>query len=365
MKITLGLVITVLFTIYSSAQSLQVEQELNTSYYEFHDLKINLTRGDINVSKNNEVIFSEKLIGKKIFKSSPAENYFLIANYQFSNGKYDYPVDVRVFDKNGELDLPYKFLASFDLPHPLLAVNDNGVLALFDPLSFKVKLLSEEFFKEIELEKDNPFEMEKATFLEMNEDFLYVLTSQRALDITENASNVTLYKINIFDLIVDKKMIDYNTPTLLKIIGGQVLVSGVTFEDFKPVGKTIKFDMLLNQLAQIEKIIEKIIPNGKNFYAKYFNTMYSLDNNLKLINEKILPDNERIFDIAILNDNLVVITHVLEESYLYHFSSELNVDFKSPLPIFKVNNLESLSISENHLIIRYNSKSVKIKTIRN
>ena len=64
------------------------------------------------------------------------QNYFYIANYQFIDSKNDYPFEVNVFNSEGSLVFNRKFTAPFDLPHPLLGINDRGVLALFDPLSF-------------------------------------------------------------------------------------------------------------------------------------------------------------------------------------------------------------------------------------
>jgi len=43
----------------------------------------------------------------------------------------------------------------------------------------------------------------------------------------------------------------------------------------------------------------------------------------------------------------------------------LSIDFKESLDIFGVDRIEDLSISVNHLIIRHNSKSIKIKSNRN
>ena len=207
-------------TLSLPAQSLKIEKEFNSSYYELNELEINLTAEEISITKDNQNIFLENLSGKKIFKSSPAENYFLIANFQFSNEKIDYPVEVRVFDRNGQDVFPFKFLAPFDLPHPLLNVNDNGVLALFDPLSFKVKLVGQETYNEIKLEKDFPFEMEKAAFVEMDDDFLFILTSQSALDITENASNATLYQVNFRISALIKKKLITTLQLYLKLLAG-------------------------------------------------------------------------------------------------------------------------------------------------
>jgi hypothetical protein len=349
-------------TLSLPSQSLKIEREFNSSYYELNELEINLTADKISITKNNQNIFLENLSGKKIFKSSPTENSFLVANFQFSNNKADYPVELKVFDRNGEMILTYKFLAPYDLPHPLFTVNDDGILSLFDPLNFKVKIISKSSEKEVELEKEVPFEMEKASFIEMNQEMLFVLTSQRALDITESTNNVKLYKINLRDLSLDKKVLDYNTPTLLKIIDGNIFISGVKFENLKPIGKTLKYDVLLNQLSSNDKIIEKLISYGNKFYGKYFNSIYELRNDLSVLNEKKLFDGERILDLGILNDKLIVVTNVSGKNNLYSFLPGLSVNFKESLDIFKTGRIEDFCISGNNLIIHHDFKSVKIKT---
>lgn len=365
MKLFLTAIIYFYIAHTSLSQPLHVEKELNSSYYEFREFEINLTLDKIIISKDNEDIYSENLTGKKILKTSPAENYFLIAVFKFSTEKVDYPIEIKVFDRNGKVILPYKFLVPYDLPHPLFSLNDNAMLALFDPLTFKVKLISQEIIKEIELEKMTSFEMEKASFVESNGDFLFILSSQRALDITEDMSNVVLFKVNLMDLSINKKVLDYNTPTLLKIIGDNVFISGVKFENLKPVGKTIKYDLQLNQLSSNEKIIEKLIPHGNKFYAKYFNTIYELNNDLSVSIEKKLFESERILDLAFANEKLIVVTNISGENNLYCFLPDLHIDFKEPLDNFELNRIEDFSISGKHLIIRNDSKSVVIKTNRN
>jgi hypothetical protein len=83
---------------------------------------------------------------------------------------------------------PFKFLPPFNFLHPLIALNNNDLFVMLDPLSFKVKL-SEDSVKEVNLEKEILFETEKASFIEMNEEFLFILTSQSALCIAENENN--------------------------------------------------------------------------------------------------------------------------------------------------------------------------------
>jgi hypothetical protein len=365
MKFFLTLLTSLFISASSSAQSVQVEEELNSSYYEFEGFEINLTSNQINFSKNNQDVYFKSINGKKVFKLSLGDNFFLIANFQFSEQKKDYPVEIDVFDRNASLVFSYEFLAPYDLPHPLFCVNDNGVLALFDPLNFKIKLITIESENDIELEKEIPFEMERASFIEANNDFLFILTSLNTLDITETGRNVGLYKVNLEKLSFDKRYLDYNTPTLLEINDNNVFISGVKFENLKPIGKTIKYDFELNQLSSNDKIIEKLIPNGNNFYAKYLNVIYDLSNDLYISNEKQLSEGEIILNLGIWDDKLIVVTNISGENNLYYFFPGLNVDFKVALHNFGVNKIEDLSILENIVVIRHDSKSVKIKTNRN
>jgi len=365
MKLFLALLTSLFISVSSSAQSVQIEKELSSSYYEFNGFEINLTSNQINISKNKQDVYFKNINGKKVFKSSLGSSYFLIGNFQFSEQKKDYPVEIDVFDHNASLVFSYEFTAPYDLPHPLFTLNDEGILSLFDPLNFKVKVISESSETEIELEKEIPFEMERASFIEANNDYLFVLTSLNTLDITETGSNVGLYKVSLEKLSFDKRSLDYNTPTLLKIIDNKVFISGVKFENLKPTGKTIKYDFELNQLSSNDKIIEKLIPNRNNFYAKYLNVIYDLNNDLSVSNEKQLSAGERILDLGIWDEKLVVATNISRENNLYYFFPDLNVDFKVALHNFRINKIEDLSILENFVVIRHDSKSVKIKTTRN
>ena len=74
---------------------------------------------------------------------------------------------------------------------------------------------------------------------------------------------------------------------------------------------------------------------------------------------------ERILDFEISNEKLIVITNVSGENNLYYFSPDLSIDFKEPLDNFDINNIQDLSVSGNLLIIRHDSKSVKIKLSEN
>jgi hypothetical protein len=346
---------------HNFSQSITIEKEINSSYYELGSLQIYLTNENILILNGSEKKFSENLRGKKVIGFSPSGNYFFTASYQFSASKQGYPVEVRVFNREGSIIFPHRFLAPFDLPHSLIATNDNGVLAIFDPISFKVELLSETETKLVELEKEIPFEMEKAVFIQMDEDFLYILTSRIALDITERENNTTLYKTNLIDLSVKKKDFPFNTPTLLKVYGGYVFVSGVWFKNLQPMGNTFKFDLELNHLALNELIVEQLIPFGKNYYAKYFDTVYQLENDLSISKEKKLSNGERIFDIGISNDKLIALSSKIGECCLYSFFPNFKIDFIEGLNKFAIKEFDNISISNNSLMIRHDSKSIKLK----
>lgn len=360
MRLFSSLILSSAITFSILAQALKIDREINGSYYKLNDLEINLSSDQISIMRNNENIYSENISGKKVFKSSPGGNYFFIASFLFSNEKSDYPIDIKVFEKTGEMIFRYKLTAPFDLPHPLISVNDNGFLALFDPLKFSVDFIGKESNRKVELEKDVPFEMEKAAFMEMNDDYLFVLTSQTALDVTENSENVKLYKINLSGLEIDKIELDYNTPTLLKIIDENVFVSGVKFENYKPLGKTIKYDSQLHQIASNDRILEDIIGYENGFYAKYFNRIYYLRNDLSIVNEKQLDNSERISHIAVWNDKLLAATSKAGENNIFFFSNDLKVLYEENLKKLKIGRLNDMSISNSSLILYFDSKSAKM-----
>jgi len=123
--------------------------------------------------------------------------------------------------------------------------------------------------------------------------------------------------------------------------------------------------MMLNQLSSNDKIIEKLIPHGNKFYAKYFNVIYDLSNDLSISNEKKLSFGERILYFDSSNKKLYIISDGSGKINLYCFLSNLSIDFKAPLDNFGINNIEDLSVSSNLLIIRHDSKSIKIKLNEN
>lgn len=365
MKIRLSVILICLYLSNLSAQELKVQAEFEGIYHKLNSLEIKLDSDKISITENNLPIYAEEITGKKVFKPSESENFFLISSYQFPEQKSDYPIEVRIFDNSGMLILPLRFTAPYDLPHPLLDINDNGILASFDPLTYKVKLIGEEIYKEIKLEKDVPFEMEKSAYLQMNEDLLYILTSHQALDITEEANNVSLYRINISDLSIEQRKIDYNTPTTLKLIGGYLFASGVRFENLQPLGRTIKYNLNLEEIAVNDMIIEKIVSHNNRFFGKYFNKIFELDNNLKVIRELSFAAGERVVDLTAWNDKLFAATHNSGENFLYQLSFDLNIEFKQSLNIFKMKNLDFIRWSENTLIINHDSKSTLLQLNEN
>lgn len=364
-KLLTSLIIFFIAVFSSSAQDLQVVKELNSSYYELEELEINLSADKIIIARDNQNLYFEEIAGKKIFKSSRKQNFFLIANFKFSSEKVDYLIEIKVFDRMAKLIFAFEFLAPFDLPHPIFQVNDNAFLALFDPLSFKVTLVNKDYSRELKLIEDAPFEMEKASFMDLTEDFLFIISSQKALDVTESGSNTILFKIDISKLNFEKRELDYNTPTLLQIIDENLFISGVKFVNLTPIGRTIKYNFQLDQLAVNEIIAEKMLFTKTNLYAKYFNTIYEFGDEFSVVKKYEFESLERINALGQFNNKLVVSTNIAGENNLYFFSADLDVDFKAPLHNFRAGKIDDFSISKNHVIIRHDSTSTKLKINRN
>ncbi|NWF88821.1 MAG: hypothetical protein HXY50_05075 [Ignavibacteriaceae bacterium] len=356
-------IITSLFVLisFNSAQNLQVEKEYNSYYCVINGIEVFFTDENISLTKDNRSIYSENLSGKKIFKASPGQQYFFIGVFEFSAKKVDYPASIFVFNKEGKFEFRYNFYAPYDLPHPIFSLNDNGVLAAFDPLSFKVIIINNTVEQEVELEKELPFEMERASFIELNDNYLFVLSSKDVLDITENKSNVILYKVNLSDSKVEAKTLDYNTPTLLKITNNSILVSGIKFQDYKPFGKTIKYDFSFNELASNSLITEKIVFDGESIFGKYANRIFELNDDLSLAAEKEFPTDERIQDFQVFNNKLLVLTSSLLDSKLYSLRLDLITNFEEAMKNFRLAKIDEVTPSNNYLIIHHDMNSTKYK----
>src|SRR5690606_2304938 len=168
MIITL-LILALFVTVYAQ-KSLK---KINSRYYLNRISGITLTQSEIKISENGIEKFSSSISGYKNYLAAPQGKYFLISNQAYDETQPQYEISLFFFNLNSEIVNELKLNASSDLPHPLFKVNDAGKIFAFDPLSFKLIIYDVGKKQEIQLEKDVPFEMERSSFIEVNENEVY------------------------------------------------------------------------------------------------------------------------------------------------------------------------------------------------
>jgi len=265
----------------------------------------------------------------------------------------------------------YKLTAPFDLPHPIFSINDEGKIASFNPLNFKLTLFDGSEEKTISLEKEVEFEMERSSFVEMTNSDVYVLTSLKPLTIEENESNAFLYKINLNSLSIEKEIIDYSIPVSLNLIENSIILSGIKFQNMVPNGSTLKYDLELNLTASNNSASEKIIFLNGSYYSKYGKFIYKLNYNLaqndsyelwessKGVHSDIPSgiDGNRILDIVPYKNSIAVLIEESGRLSLYMLNQNLEIEFKKSLENLDPNKFEGINEMGGKLAVYVNSRT--------
>lgn len=361
-KLLSAFIISVAFIRAITPQNLQIENEYDFGYYLISDIEVQLNQQSIILVRMNEPIYYEAIDGKKIFKSSAKDKFFFVSNFKFTDSKKDYPVEVKVFNADGISQFSYKFIAPYDLPHPIININDDGVLAVFNPLNFKLNVITQNSEKEIALEKEIEFEMERPAFVELDKNKIVIAVSKTALDITEDKPNTKIYQVNLADLELKAAELNFNTPVLLKLINDNIFISGVKFYNYEPIGKTVKLNYDLEETSSNDKILENLeFDSSHKFYGKYLNNIYLMDENLLLLKQISLQQAERAVSIKISNDKLFVLTSLGLNFFIYKLSPDLHIDFNMPLSNLELNKISDFSVFDDFIIFRQDNKSFRTK----
>jgi len=345
-------------------------------YYTVNNgFEIKFSSNEIFISKVNQNFYSEEIKGKKSLKFSHSKKFFYIAIFDFPSDKSDYQIDIKVFNDLSNLIYTYKLTAPFDLPHPIFSINDEGKIASFNPLNFKLTLFDGSEEKTISLEKEVEFEMERSSFVEMTNSDVYVLTSLKPLTIEENESNAFLYKINLNSLSIEKEIIDYSIPVSLSLIENSIILSGIKFQNMVPNGSTLKYDLELNLTASNNSASEKIIFLNGSYYSKYGKFIYKLNYNLaqndsyelwessKGVHSDIPSgiDGNRILDIVLYKNSIAALIEESGRVSLYMLNQNLEIEFKKSLENLDPNKFEGISEMGDKLAVYVNSRTYVYK----
>ncbi len=293
----------------------------------------------INISENDGTIFSMSIHGDKYFLTSPSNNYFLITNYQFSKEKKDYPVTFLVFNNAGEKIFEHTITALFDLPHPVCAVTDQGTIALFDPLKFIVSLINSDDQRHVKLEKEIAFEMERASFISIYKNSVFVAASLKPLDISDNTPNVTLYKIDINDLQIIKTKLNLSIPTALYASENEIAVAGAKYNNSSIDNSLKLFSNDLNILSEYNMPAEQIAFYNGALYTRFAGKIFKLANNQTSVYK--FENGGRVTNLLVNEAGVSALVKGSGVFSLYNFDHNLNLDF-----YFNLNDFDSQKINE-------------------
>jgi hypothetical protein len=356
-----GILTTVfLFVSISYAQELTPQNIFNSHRtYVNGDIQVEFDDTKFIIINQNGETYSKEIAGRKILKISPGGKYFLIANHAFPQDKSDYLITLSVFDNSGNEIFEKNIKAYFDMPHPLFAINDDGIAAGFDPLYFKFITISKNEIKESAVIKDAPFEMERAAFIQADSKEFYVLSSIEPLSIEHEKANVSLFRINSSDGIIEQTGLDLSTPVLLKIIENELYVSGIKFTAQQPVQYLFKFTKNLQTTVSNNIAVERLVKSGSSLFGKYADKIFKL--NIDLTIEKVYSSNlhARVLDLAADKSAVYALITDGNNLYLSNFNSELEMISQRKLAAQKILGSESIQTAGGKLLLHLGDKTVE------
>jgi hypothetical protein len=169
--------------------------------------------------------------------------------------------------------------------------------------------------------------------------------------------NTVIYKVNLENLLFEKKIIDYSIPTCLTQDAAGIIISGVKFSDGVAEGNTRKLDFNLIEESSTNKSFEQITFFDKNYYTKFGNKVYLLDEKL---NQKSVYnfDSEKIISIIPYFEGLAVLTTDSNQYLLSILTSDFHIDFKGTLDILNNDKFKGFDISDDKIIISFKNQTI-------
>ncbi len=341
--------------IYSQQLTLKKIGEIPAYYQQLNSLKIKLSTDNIEIDNSNQNVFSEAIEGVKIFETSPGKYYFLVANFNSSGQDNFDNISIIVFDEEGNV-LNKLELNSSSQTQPLFAVNDEGIVSAFNPDKFELIIFKGTSKSRISLGNDLSAGNIKTSFIAMNDNNVYVLSSLVPFNMGSGQAKANLYKINISNRTVTKKNVDYSIPLLLQIEDNALIISGIKINNSAAQANISMIDNNMEIISETNLAADKIVKYNTDYFIKYGSAMYRLDKNFNKVREYFFTNNERVEDFTLEGDNLFVLT---KKDYLYNIynlsnSFKLNAEAAVNIP---GNSFKSLSSNGDVLYIHTDNKT--------
>lgn len=159
------LVLWIVFAGVLFTQDFSMKEAAAGAYFSSGGMEINVSSNRITVNHPSSGNVTQEISGVKKILQSPSGLFTLVLSFNFQPGKSDYPVYLFLVSPSSGLIYSKTITAPFDLPHPLFAVDDNGVIYSFEPLRMTLGTDLLGNISEISLVDNAEFQMERTFFL--------------------------------------------------------------------------------------------------------------------------------------------------------------------------------------------------------
>lgn len=358
-KITLIFLILIFSNDFIFSQAnLNLSEVRSGNFIQLNDLQISCDSSSIKINKNNNNVFSEKIDGKKNILTSNNEKYFSIINYAFPSSQkiiddYEYKINYFIFNNDGKLISDGELNAIYDLPHPIFEINNNGILAAFNPYDFNLIIQKDNEKSEFKLIKDTEEEMERNAFIQIDDENIYIASTLNPVLIEKKMTNVILFKFSLNTNNIISQEIELSNIAMLKLIDNKLILSGIGFDNLIPVFKTFSMDKDLNVLINnTSNAFERIVEFNNRWFASFGNYLFELDKNLNVINKNSLQEKSKILELFGSNKKIIALTFVNNNYELLKITENLIYEKISLENKISFNRRPQINLIQNKLFIQ-------------
>lgn len=350
--------------IFSQAK-LNLLEARSGNYIQLNELEISCDSASIKIIKNNENIFAETFYGKKNILTSNNEKYFSIINYNFPSSEkisdnYEFKINYFTFDEKGKVISKGELNAIYDLPHPIFKLNNNGILAAFNPFDFKLMIFKPNENLEFNLVKDIKNEMERNAFIQIDDENVYIAATFEPPLLETKMNNVILFDIFLNSNNFISREIELSSLTMLKLIDNKIILSGISFDNLTTKFKTYLLDKDFNILeSNISNAFEHVVELNNHLFASFGNNLFEFDKNFKVINKNSLPEKYKVLELFNLNKNIIALTFFNNKYELLNITENLTFEKISLRNNISFDVRPQIKLIQNKLFVQ-NSKSTFI-----
>ncbi|GMU86549.1 MAG: hypothetical protein AMXMBFR48_17910 [Ignavibacteriales bacterium] len=217
------LVLWIMFAGILLSQDFTKREETAGAFFSSEGMEIIASSDRITVNHPSTGKVTQSIKGVKKFIQSPSGAYLVILSFDFQPGKSDYPVSLFLVSRSSGLIYNKTLTAPFDLPHPLFAVDDNGVVYSFEPLSLTLTADRIGNISEISIVEDAEFQMERTFFLKAGNGS--VIGAVNLLGRDDSGDNILLFAYDFSTKSLKSKRLRGSTISGMEIADGEILLT--------------------------------------------------------------------------------------------------------------------------------------------